>query len=82
MLDVVAGGPGLVAVGCVCGSGAWTPVVWTSVDGITWTPIPDDDADLRPNDHMIGANVQGPYLVVVGSDAQGDAVIWVATLED
>jgi hypothetical protein len=82
MFNVITGGPGLVAVGCVCGSGAWTPVVWTSVDGITWTPIPDDDADLRPNDHMIGANVQGPYLVVVGSDAQGDAVIWVATLED
>jgi hypothetical protein len=79
MLDVVAGGPGLVAVGC--GSGAWTPVVWTSVDGITWTPIPDDDTTLRPLDYMFAVSIQGPYIVVVGSDGS-DAVVWVTRLED
>ncbi len=79
MLDVVAGGPGLVAVGCVCRSGGWMPVVWTSVDGITWTPIPV----LRSIDHMSAVNIQGPYIVVVGSAApQGDAVVRVTRLED
>jgi hypothetical protein len=87
MLDVIGGGPGLVAVGCVCGANAWTPVVWTSVDGIAWTPIPDDDAAVRSVDRMFGASIQGPNLVVVGSDGSGtlpkrDAVVWVATLED
>lgn len=87
MLDVIAGRPGLVAVGCVCGL-SWTPVVWTSVDGITWTPIPDDDATtLRSQDHMYSAIIQGANLVVVGSDgsvaeAQRNAAVWMATLQD
>jgi hypothetical protein len=61
--------------------------VWTSIDGITWTPIPDDGEDLRPRDHMYSANIRGPYLVIVGSDGSGtarqrDAVVWMANLED
>jgi hypothetical protein len=73
--------PGLVAVGCIC-SPSWTPVVWTSVDGIVWTPIPDDDAVLGLGDRMYGASIQGPDLVAVGTDRSGDAVVWIATLED
>ena len=86
MMDVTVGGPGLVAVGCVCAA-SWSPVVWTSVDGITWTPLPDDDAVLRHEDHMYSVNIQGPYLVAVGTDGSGtvprrDAVVWVRSLED
>jgi len=86
MVDVTVGGPGLVAVGCVCAA-SWSPVVWTSVDGITWTPLPDDDAVLRHEDHMYSVNIQGPYLVAVGTDGSGtvpqrDAVVWVTSLED
>jgi hypothetical protein len=77
MWDVTVGGPGLVALG---------NSVWTSVDGITWTPVPDDDAVPGP-DQMSGVINQGPYLVTVGSDGSGtvllrDAVVWVTTLED
>ena len=86
MLDVNTGGPGLMAVGCVCPA-SWTPVVSTSLDRITWTPIPDDGADLRPTDHMYSANIRGPYLVIVGSDGSGtarqrDAVVWMSNRED
>ena len=41
MSDVIAGGPGLVAVG---GSAESDAVVWTSVDGFTWSRVPHDEA--------------------------------------
>jgi hypothetical protein len=89
MFDVIAGGPGLIAVGSGGGTNRSTPVVWTSVDGITWTPIPDDDdvTTLRSQDHMYSAIIQGPNLVIVGTDGSGtvpqrNAVVWMATLQD
>jgi hypothetical protein len=48
IFDVTPGGPGLVAVGTATGTvdHPYSPVsraaVWTSVDGITWTRVPDD----------------------------------------
>jgi hypothetical protein len=80
MMDVTVGGPGLVTVGL-------DGIVWTSVDGITWTSFPDDDAVFGRAGQMFSVNIQGPYLVAVGSDGSGtvpdrDAVVWVTSLED
>ena len=41
--SVTEGGPGLIAIGGMYGSGN-KDVVWASVDGITWSRVPDDDA--------------------------------------
>ena len=75
MRGVVAGGPGLVAVGEERVNGA---AVWTSVDGITWSRIPHDESvfgregDQEMSDQeMSGVTVGGPGLVAVGSDGLG-----------
>ena len=51
MNSVIAGGPGLVAVGLGslggdADAGAWTydAAAWTSADGITWSRIPRDES--------------------------------------
>ncbi len=41
---VTVGGPGLIAVGGMYELGTDVDAVWTSVDGITWSRVPDDDA--------------------------------------
>jgi len=66
MSDVTVGGPGLVAVGQADDGAA----VWTSVDGITWTRVPHDEAVFGGNDHplMTSVTVGGPGLVAVGVD--------------
>lgn len=45
MNSVTTRGPGLVAVGTenLEGTNDWRSVVWTSVDGITWSRVPDDE---------------------------------------
>jgi hypothetical protein len=75
MFSVTAGGPGLVAVGSVLidGWGDTDAAVWTSVDGITWSRIPHDEA-LFGGARMSGVTVGGPGLVVVGSDGAGVGV--------
>ena len=46
--SVTAGGPGLVAVGYEGAfNGDADAVVWTSVDGITWSRVPHDERGLR-----------------------------------
>ena len=40
--DVLAGGPGFVAVGSIAESGHMVAASWTSADGRTWTRGPDD----------------------------------------
>jgi hypothetical protein len=64
MFDVIVAGPGLVAVGTGGESNGWNDVVWSSVDGITWTPVPDDDpilADGGGSSVIIGGHlVPGP----------------------
>jgi len=50
MTSVTAEGPGLVAVGddaSVSQAIRWSQMVWTSVDGIAWSRVPDYDAGLR-----------------------------------
>ena len=72
MSGVAVGGPGLVAVG-----GADTDAaVWTSVDGIAWSRIPNEDGVFS------GAGISsvtrgGPGLVAVGQVGP-DAAVWTS----
>lgn len=78
--DVVAGGPGFVAVGRSYPAGdleqwdenQWTPAIWTSVDGATWALAEDVEA-LGPADLRAVAAGPGGRLVAVGypNDALG-----------
>jgi hypothetical protein len=78
MNDVTPGGPGLVAVG-ISGrneeEGVAAAAVWTSVDGISWSRVPHDEA-VFGGAAMTGVTFGGPGLVAVGSN--GDAVVWTS----
>jgi hypothetical protein len=86
MISVTAGGPGLVAVGSerrVDEQG--NAAVWTSVDGLTWTRVPDDeDVFGGPGEQqMISVTAGGPGLVAVGNDGaadneQANAAVWTS----
>lgn len=60
LADVTAGGPGVVAIGSD-GNAA----VWTSVDGLAWSRVPDDP-DVFVRSEMSSVIVGGPGLVAVG----------------
>ena len=78
MRSVVAGGPGLVAVGWD-GSEEPHAVVWTSTDGLTWAPVPDDES-VFGNSGMYSAAAAGPGLVAVGADPlRQHAAVWTST---
>ena len=86
MHSVVAGGPGLVAVGWTGSSPSEGHVdgdaaVWTSVDGITWEPIPSQ-GNIFTDGQMARVIVGGPGLVAVGN-VEGDddwaAAIWTSS---
>jgi hypothetical protein len=66
MASVTAGGPGLVAVG-----GPESAVlVWTSVDGRTWSQLPPDADFIGPGDQSVRSVIAGgPGLVAVGTEA-------------
>jgi hypothetical protein len=69
--DVTAGGPGLVAVGSFADEAAGVAqraAVWTSVDGLTWSRVPHDEAMFGGGDEqrMTAVAVGGPGLVAVG----------------
>jgi hypothetical protein len=75
MASVTVGGPGLVAVGSDASDdeqewfGQWTAesvVVWTSVDGLTWSRVPHD-AEIFGGARVQSVTVGGPGLVAVGS---------------
>ena len=74
MNSVTSGGPGLIAVGSNAAGFVSKKVVWTSTDGIVWSPVPHDVAvfvgerDLRINSVTVG----GPGFVAVGSAGSGD----------
>ena len=78
MLGVTVGGPGLVAVGAdyFPSTLAETPV-WTSVDGITWTRVPND---VTVRGSMTGVTAGGSGLVAVGAEARVwtsvDGITW------
>jgi hypothetical protein len=69
MNSVTAGGPGLVAVGSVGNDVDADAAVWTSVDGITWSRVPHDEAAFGGvrGQWMSSVTVGGPGLVAVGS---------------
>ena len=70
MVSVIAGGPGLVAVGWDTSGGTPDAAVWTSVDGFTWSRVPHDEAVFggEGEQTMHSVTVGGPGLVAVGSD--------------
>ncbi len=84
--DIVAGGPGFVAVGAVgdpsvptrSGHTRTFAAVWTSADGTDWEPVPHDAAIFGGEvDHrMEGVTVGGPGLVAVGG-GEG-AAVWTS----
>ena len=100
--DVIAGGPGLIAVGRSCNDGVpaaaecvdGDAAVWTSVDGLTWSPIPHDDevSDGVFSFEMTSVTAGGPGFVAVGSSwefeepdgaagwerVDGDAAVWTS----
>ena len=82
MSSVTVGGPGLVAVGSDSSDFSTGAGVWTSVDGITWSRVPHDEAVLGGTNpqRMNGVTVGGPSLVAVGSESSGDdrwAAVWI-----
>jgi len=87
MSDVAVGGPGLVAVGkeewpdfggdSVAGA-PQTAVVWTSVDGTTWTRLPDNLA-VFGRAEVGGVIAGGPGLIAVGSSVVvNEALVWTS----
>ena len=94
MTSVTVGGPGLVAVGKDGSSAA----VWTSPDGITWSPIFLDERVVQLGDEwaitgtrMSSVSAGGPGVVAVGSSLNISpgtgseavtAAVWVAAPED
>jgi len=83
MSSVVAGGPGLVAVGVDEASEDLDAAVWTSADGLTWTRVPRDEAVFGgPGEQSMSSVVaEGPGLVAVGWDGlEGPhAAVWTST---
>ena len=85
MLSVVAGGPGLVAVGWTGSTPSEGHVdgdaaVWTSVDGITWESSPDH-GDVFADGQMGSVIFGGPGFVAAGNVERGDswgAAIWTS----
>jgi len=91
MHSVVAGGPGLVAVGSNGLGGeadedfATDAVVWTSVDGVTWSRMPPDEAVFggHGDQSMNMVVAAGPGFVAVGVGGGGnensvDAAVWTS----
>jgi hypothetical protein len=78
MNSVVAGGPGLVAVGFCSGPVPERATVWTSIDGLTWQRIPHDEATFGSDTRMASVVVGGPGLVAVGMADWSDARVWTS----
>ncbi|HSQ36717.1 MAG TPA: hypothetical protein VLS92_02370 [Acidimicrobiia bacterium] len=88
--SIVAGGPGLVAVGADEAEGGPDAAVWVSANGYSWTRVPDNEGSLGgPGIQLINAVAAGgPGLVAVGQDdpegslatgwVDSDAAVWVS----
>jgi hypothetical protein len=85
MSSVIAGGPGLLAVG---GDGlhqSGAAAVWTSVDGITWSRVAHDEAVFGgAGEQWMGTvTTGGPGLVAVGwelvSGFNANAAVWTSS---
>ena len=83
MTAVVAGGPGLVAVGVDDSIGDWRAAAWVSVDGAAWSRVLHQEVAFGGPDAQITSSlvVGGPGLVAVGSEWLGggwDAAAWTS----
>jgi len=72
MRAVALGGPGLVAVGWELTADGQNAAVSTSVDGLAWVAV-DDQESLRGG-AMLAVAAGGPGLVAVGHDGENGAV--------
>lgn len=70
--DVTVGGPGFIAVG---GRGG-APAVWTSTDGLRWTPADALDGAFDEGVWIGSITVGGPGFVAVGAVAGGN--VWTS----
>ena len=68
MEGVVAGGPGLVAVGWDHSGGEADAAVWVSADGFTWTRVSDAALGGPGDQAMRAVAAGGPGLVAVGDE--------------
>ena len=84
--DVVAGGPGLIAVGDtnLAGEG-WNAEIWVSTDGDVWDRLEEPGAGLSgAGDQLLNVVEAGPDdLVAAGFDSAGDmgrdAAVWTSS---
>ena len=74
MFDVVVGGPGLVAVG----ENDLGAPVWTSVDGITWARVPDDEAAFNANTRIFNVTATSAGLMAFGDPGLGYPGVWTS----
>jgi hypothetical protein len=87
MRSVIAGGPGLVAVGWDESPGFSIAAVWTSADGLSWTRVGHDDDVFGAGEpggiEMLSVTAGGPGLVAVGRDGSagelGAAAVWTSS---
>lgn len=86
MNRVIAGGPGLVAVGwdgpgILDDSPDVDAAVWTSVDGYTWSRVPNDEETFG-GAWIESVTVGAPGLIAVGGtggyNTDGDAAVWTS----
>ncbi len=85
MNSVVAGGPGLVAVGSTGNGGpegVGDAAVWTSTDGVVWSRVPHNEAIFggEGDQSMNSVIVGGPGLLAFGVDEGTirEAVVWAS----
>jgi hypothetical protein len=83
LASVVAGGPGLVAIGLDGPIDDWDAAVWTSPDGLTWTQVPHDETVFGGygSQDMWSVVAVGSGLVAVGYDGPDDdrdAAVWTS----
>jgi hypothetical protein len=77
MHSVTVGGPGLVAVGESGRADRRGAAVWTSIDGLQWSRVPDDEA-VFGNAAMRSATAGGPGVVAVGRADRRGAAVWTS----
>jgi hypothetical protein len=81
VLDVVAGGSGLIAVGSAsasCGDGLdpCSGAVWLSEDGIVWDRLDDASGVFQDASSIQAVTAGDSGLVAVGDRASGDPLVW------
>ena len=73
MTDIIAGGPGLIAVGREALESAQRAVVWSSPDGSTWTRLPNSSDFDHGTIEAVTAG--GPGFVAVGTEINGPKAV-------